>query len=137
MRQPSITTMKLERRKHFKMTKWLKCTNITPDNKKFQTQKTHNNSVAETASHPGQYTKGCTVQGIATVHPHSTGTNTWHNHTQATHTPPNTAKEHENGPTQYVPKGIYFCYGTMGSSMPGQVLGQTSLLEAARHDRSW
>ena len=76
VRQPSITTMKIRmERKHHKMTKWLKCRNLAPDNKMQNTEDTAITQWLTKAIRPRQHAQRITQCKVATVHPHRTGTN--------------------------------------------------------------
>ena len=50
--------------------------------------------------------------------------NTNCNHTLATHTPLNAVKEYNDGPIQYVSKGIHIGYGTACSTLHAQATEQ-------------
>ena len=84
--QPAITMhygMRIERT-HYKMTKWLKCRNITPDNKNSKHRRHTTTQCLSKATHPiGNNTRRAALCKVATVHPHITY---WHQHTAQPYT---------------------------------------------------
>ena len=97
-------------RTQYKMTKWLKCRNITPDNKNGKHRRHTSTQCLTKATHPRQQcTQDNTVQGSnsASTHHVPAPTHGTTIHKPHIYTPPNTAKEHEDGPTRYVPNTIY------------------------------